>query len=241
MSSSSSTHPAAALLARAHPPDTAASIFSDRVQQRPLFLRPASPTAADGRERRRRARLAKKTYFLKHQRPRPLSARERRVSGLYKLEPARERKSGGSDDGDGGDGSSVRREVEEDAGTGTTTATPTPDTGKRAHKGARALARAPTADYAVFAGLHRLWTEYMWEALDLARPSPNGPVAASAGITPGTHGSRLTSADYHGARLTVVRSRCVSRIGLTGIVARETKFAFVLVTKNNRVKSKLNE
>ena len=56
-------------------------------------------------------------------------------------------------------------------------------------------------------------------------------------ITAASHGSKLASADFHGADIQVVRSRCVSRVGLRGIVVRDTKFAFVLITEKSEVKS----
>ena len=42
-------------------------------------------------------------------------------------------------------------------------------------------------------------------------------------------GPILVSADYHGALVEVVRSRCVSRVGLKGIVVKDTKFTFEVV------------
>lgn len=57
-------------------------------------------------------------------------------------------------------------------------------------------------------------------------------------VTPHTSGQMLASADMHGALLTVVRSRCVSRVGLEGIVVRDTRFTFEIITKKNVVKGK---
>ncbi|KAI2789729.1 hypothetical protein POX_d05226 [Penicillium oxalicum] len=178
MSSTSapSNHIAHNLLARAHSPDTAAQQFTERVKQKPLYLRPTSPSAADNRSRRRHQRLRKKEYFLKHQRPQPLSARQKRSSGLYDL-PKDECK------------------------------------------------------YDVFKGLHALWVQYMQEILDLKVSGRNGS------ITPSSHGAKLVSADYHGAEVEVVRSQCPSRVGLKGIVVRDTKFTFVVVTEKDEVKT----
>lgn len=49
-------------------------------------------------------------------------------------------------------------------------------------------------------------------------------------------GPLLVSADYHGALVEVVRSRCVSRVGLRGIVVKDTKFTFEVITEKNEVK-----
>lgn len=56
-------------------------------------------------------------------------------------------------------------------------------------------------------------------------------------VTPASHGAKLASADYHGAEVEVVRSQCASRVGLKGIVVRDTKFTFVIVTEKDEVKS----
>ena len=71
----------------------------------------------------------------------------------------------------------------------------------------------------------------MQEILDL-RVSGRGGL-----VTPASHGAKLASADYHGAEVEVVRSQCASRVGLKGIVVRDTKFTFVIVTEKDEVKS----
>lgn len=167
-------HIAHTILARAHSPETAESLFTERVKQKPLFLSPATATAADSRERRRLQRLRKKEYFLRKQKPQPLSAREKRATGVHRLD-AREMK------------------------------------------------------YDVFAALHWMWIEYMQDLLELKRP---------CAVNQATHGSKLTSADYHGAKMEVVRSRCVGRVGTKGIVVRDSKFAFVLINEKDQLKSR---
>lgn len=71
----------------------------------------------------------------------------------------------------------------------------------------------------------------MQEILDL---KPDGK---SGLVTPASHGAKLVSADYHGAEVEVVRSQCSSRVGVKGIVVRDTKFTFVVVTEKDVVKS----
>lgn len=82
--------------------------------------------------------------------------------------------------------------------------------------------------YEIYVPLHRLWLGYMHEILGV---SANVFKEASVGSA-----SILTSADYHGAILEVVRSRCPSRVGIQGIVVRDTKFTFEIVTPNNELK-----
>jgi ribonuclease P protein subunit POP4 len=169
-------HIAYQLLSRAHSPNTASQLFTEKVKQKPLFLRPTSPTPADNRSRRRLHRLRKREYFLRKQKPKPLSAREKRVSGIYDL-------------------------------------------------------RKEEVKYDIFNGLHNMWVEYMHEVLDLKRGESDTLVTALG------HGSKLASADFHGAELEVVRSGCVSRVGVKGIVVRDSKFTFVIVTPKDQVKS----
>lgn len=174
-------HIAHDLLSRAHSPNTAETLFTERIRQKPLYLRPTSPTPADNRSRRRHHRLRKKEYFLRKQKPKPLSAREKRATGIHDL-PREECK------------------------------------------------------YEIFKGLHAMWVEYMQEVLDLKAPSSLGQGQAHP-VTAASHGSKLVSADFHGAEIEVVKSRCSGRVGLKGVVVRDTKFTFVVVTRGDEVKS----
>lgn len=76
-----------------------------------------------------------------------------------------------------------------------------------------------------------MWVAYMQDILDLNIQGRN------VQITPASHGAKLTSADYHGAEVEVVRSRCSSRVGVKGIVVRDTKFVFDVVTEKDEFKS----
>lgn len=57
-------------------------------------------------------------------------------------------------------------------------------------------------------------------------------------LTAQSAGSKLASADYHGAKIMVVRSRCTSLVGLAGIVVRDTKFTFQIITQKDELKSR---
>ncbi|KAL4794530.1 hypothetical protein BDV19DRAFT_399340 [Aspergillus venezuelensis] len=179
---SSKTHIAQTLLSRAHSPDTAETLFTERIKQKPLHLRPTSPTPSDNRSRRRLHRLRQKEYFLRHQKPKPLSAREKRESGIYKL-PKEECK------------------------------------------------------YEIFKGLNGMWGEYMREMLDLGPGGMGWRAPTPTLVSALSHGSKLVSADFHGAEMEVVRSRCAGRVGIKGIVVRDTKFTFVVVTEGDEVKT----
>jgi ribonuclease P protein subunit POP4 len=161
---------AAVLLARAHETDEANRIFTDKIQQRPLFLTPSSPPPSDARAARRRAQEKKKQQRKKALKPKPLSATQRRRLGLYDV----------------------------------------PREGQK---------------HALFEPLHQLWLGYVREILG-SEVYTGGEGAAA----------KLASADFHGAGVEVVRSGCVSRVGIKGIVVKDSKFAFEIITPNNRLK-----
>ncbi|KAI8317084.1 hypothetical protein K4K59_011891 [Colletotrichum sp. SAR11_240] len=157
-----------ALLARAHSPDTANRIFTDKIQYRPLYLRPSSPPPSNPRSARRKAREeAKRKQKLK---PKPLSARDRRRRSLHDV----------------------------------------PRDGQK---------------YAVFEPLHRLWLGYIEEILG-SEVYGGGSGAAA----------KLTAAEFHGAEVEVSRSSCPSRVGIKGIVIKDSKFSFEVITRKNEMK-----
>jgi ribonuclease P protein subunit POP4 len=89
--------------------------------------------------------------------------------------------------------------------------------------------------YEIYEPLHALWCAYIREVLGL-QPASSAGGGGRTYVDGNGAGPMLASADYHGARLEVVRSRCVSRVGLQGIVVKDNKFSFELVTRRNEVK-----
>ncbi|KAI9851930.1 MAG: hypothetical protein M1838_002368 [Thelocarpon superellum] len=79
--------------------------------------------------------------------------------------------------------------------------------------------------YAIYEPLHRLWVGYIQEMLG----ERCMPVTATAA-------SKFCSADFHGAEIEVVRARCVGRVGLRGIVLKDTKFTFEIITRRDEMK-----
>lgn len=178
-SPTTSSHIAHTLLTRAHSPTTASAIFADKVLHKPLHLRPTSPdpNSQDARAKRRLVRLRKKEHARRRQKPKPLSAREKRILGVYEI-PKEQQK------------------------------------------------------YEIYVPLHKLWVGYMWEILGLGDREGSYVTAQSGG-------GKLASADFHGAEVQVVRSSCVGRVGCKGIVVKDTKFTFEIITPNNKLRSKM--
>ncbi|KAK3619606.1 hypothetical protein LTR56_023891 [Elasticomyces elasticus] len=175
MASEPQEHIAETLLKRAHSPDLAATIFREKVKQRPLLLRPTSPDPElNARSKRQYERLQKAKKDRKSNKPKPLSAKQKRALCIYEI-PKEQQK------------------------------------------------------YAIYEPLHQMWCGYMREILGLTDGKRSYVEASSVGPI-------LVSADYHGALLEVVRSRCGSRVGGKGIVVKDTKFTFELVTSKNELK-----
>ncbi|KAH0338020.1 ribonuclease p complex subunit, partial [Aureobasidium melanogenum] len=167
-------HPAQSLLARAHEPTTSSQIFREKVQNRPLLLRPSSPDPRENvRSQRQKARLEKQKASRKSKKPRPLTAKQKRLLGVYDI-PKDQRK------------------------------------------------------YDIYLPIWKLWCAYMREILAMDK---------SRYVNAAAVGPLLASADYHGAMVDVVRCRCVGRVGIKGIVVKDTKFTMEIITQKNELKT----
>ncbi|KAE8448659.1 hypothetical protein EG329_009084 [Mollisiaceae sp. DMI_Dod_QoI] len=164
------------LLRRAHSPDTATRIYTEKVRGRPLHLKPTEPNP---QLLRRQARLRALSDRRKKQKPRPLSAGQKRALCLYDIPKERQK-------------------------------------------------------YEIYEGLHRLWIGYMHEILFDVVDRKGGNVEKVVGQG---EAAKMCAADFHGAEVEVVRSRCVSRVGVKGIVVRDSKGVFLVVTKGDTVKT----
>lgn len=171
-----SEHIAHVILSRAHSPTSTTRIFSEKIKLRPLHLKPSDPSSSttDARSYRRTQRLNKIAARRRKIKPKPLSAREKRATGIHEI-PKEEQ------------------------------------------------------EYAIYEPLHKMWIGYIQEILGISEGRFR---TASTGTV-----STLVSADFHGAELEVVRSRCVSRVGTKGIVVKDTKFTFDIITKENVLKT----
>ncbi|XP_062845785.1 ribonuclease P protein subunit p29 [Trichomycterus rosablanca] len=81
--------------------------------------------------------------------------------------------------------------------------------------------------YELFLPLHELWKQYITDLCNALKPESNPQMIQQ----------KLLKADFHGAILTVVRSKCPSYVGTTGILVQELKHVFKLVTKDDRLKT----
>ncbi|KAF2103581.1 putative ribonuclease P complex subunit Pop4 [Rhizodiscina lignyota] len=177
-------HIAEDLLARAHSPDTASRIFQDKVVTKPLLIRPSSPppSVIDARAQRQNERQKRRELRRRSNKPRPLSAKQKRQLSVYEI----------------------------------------PDSEKR---------------WELYVGLNRIWAGYMREILGIGRTDElKSAHGRGSFATAASAGPMLASADFHGAEVEVVRSKCVSRVGLKGIVVKDTKFTFEIITRKNEIK-----
>ncbi|CAN9506836.1 unnamed protein product [Ophioblennius macclurei] len=80
--------------------------------------------------------------------------------------------------------------------------------------------------YELFLPLHELWKQYIIDLCNGLKPTSSPQVVQQ----------KLLKADFHGAILTVVRSKCPSYVGTTGILVQEFKHIFKIITKEDRLK-----
>jgi ribonuclease P protein subunit POP4 len=83
--------------------------------------------------------------------------------------------------------------------------------------------------------LNRLWLSYIKNLLGITSftnipRSPDHPNWENIN-------QQLMKADFHGANITIYKSRCASLVGLTGIVVQDTKKTFKICGKDNYIRS----
>ncbi|XP_053668031.1 ribonuclease P protein subunit p29 [Anopheles marshallii] len=79
--------------------------------------------------------------------------------------------------------------------------------------------------------LHKMWCGYY----DTLFPSDQLPVVTESRYN--TVVASLLKADYHGAKIHIVRSKQSSVVGMKGIVVLDTKGTFKMVSKDNRLRT----
>lgn len=90
---------------------------------------------------------------------------------------------------------------------------------------------ADTLRYDQIVPLHRLWRGYMARYLEKEK-LPDVTEAQYNQLI-----SDILKADFHGAKISVIRAKNPSLVGIRGIVVLETKGTFKLVSKDNKVRT----
>ncbi|PIA18845.1 RNase P subunit p29-like protein [Coemansia reversa NRRL 1564] len=85
--------------------------------------------------------------------------------------------------------------------------------------------------YELFMPLNKLWSKYIESLLG----NTNGDIHKADTKHQQLLLGKLIKADLHGAKMSVVRARCPNFIGISGIMAQETKNAFKFITEDDRL------
>ncbi|XP_059848924.1 ribonuclease P protein subunit p29 [Hypanus sabinus] len=80
--------------------------------------------------------------------------------------------------------------------------------------------------YELFLPLHELWKQYIRDLCNGLKPQTSTNMIQT----------KLMKADFHGAIVTVVKSKCPSFVGITGIILQEMKHIFKIITVENKLK-----
>ncbi|CAC5422891.1 POP4 [Mytilus coruscus] len=81
--------------------------------------------------------------------------------------------------------------------------------------------------YEKYIPMHKIWKDYIHDVLNIKSVNKDNIHAAQ---------ERLLKADFHGSCLTVQRSKCLSYVGVNGIVLQETRNTFKIITQEDQVK-----
>lgn len=106
---------------------------------------------------------------------------------------------------------------------------------KRTTLGLNKLKTKSNLKYGDALALNELWLEYMRQMLGVNDFSalPQRPIEPRwDGI-----GQQLLKADFHGAKISVVRSKCPSLVGIHGIVLQDTKCTFRVLGEDDIIRT----
>jgi len=78
--------------------------------------------------------------------------------------------------------------------------------------------------FSMYIPLHNLWFSYMEKLL-------------GKNLSPNVVQSKLLRADFHGCLMTVFQSKCASYVGTCGIMVKETKLVFNIITRDDELKA----
>lgn len=88
-------------------------------------------------------------------------------------------------------------------------------------------------NYSSLAGLRGMWKEYMKQNLDLVSKAPEYTNKEWSYFS-----TVLAKSELIGAELTVIQSKVLNQVGMTGTVVLETKLTFNIITPQSKLKGK---
>lgn len=93
--------------------------------------------------------------------------------------------------------------------------------------------------YTDMLSLNSLWLGYMHHMLGM---EDFGKLPASPTDSQWESvNQRLIKADFHGAKVTVVQSKCPSTLGIEGIIIQDTKNTFRILSQDDVIRSKYSK
>ncbi|KAK0164993.1 hypothetical protein PV328_003553 [Microctonus aethiopoides] len=83
--------------------------------------------------------------------------------------------------------------------------------------------------------LNKMWLEYILQAIGFKhfKDLPTSSIDQRWEMI----NQRLMKADYHGAKISVIRSKCPSLIGITGLIVQDTKNTFRVISEDDTIRT----
>ncbi|XP_024947311.1 ribonuclease P protein subunit p29 isoform X1 [Cephus cinctus] len=108
-------------------------------------------------------------------------------------------------------------------------------TRKRILLGINKITRNSALKYVDMVPLNKMWLDYMKHMLDVKNFAalPDNPIDVHWDNV----SQKLLKADFHGAIITISRSKCPSLVGITGIIIQDTKGTFRVLGKDNIIRT----
>ncbi|CUV04918.1 unnamed protein product [Cryptosporidium hominis] len=93
--------------------------------------------------------------------------------------------------------------------------------------------------YSHFIPLHQLWKQYIKGLIESnsVHSGANGAMRTRGGIKLSQLSQNLSQADLHGSMISVISSRNKSCVNIQGIVVKETKETFVIISADDKVRT----
>ena len=84
--------------------------------------------------------------------------------------------------------------------------------------------------------LYTIWLDYMRNVLGVKNfiKLPTSPIESAWENV----NQKIMKADYHGAKISVIRSKCPSLVGIQGIILQDTRNTFRVIGEDDIIRSK---